>query len=83
MIAGRRDRERRAQGDVARLEYAFKLIPPVEHRLFTPVVKFTSLTLVHHAGKNSLLDVVNPAQIASQPTARLRIGFLILRRTTK
>jgi hypothetical protein len=33
--------------------------------------------------KNNLFDVVNPAQIASQPTARLRVGFLILRRTTR
>jgi hypothetical protein len=32
---------------------------------------------------DSLLDVVNPAQIASEPTARLRIGFLILRRTKR
>jgi hypothetical protein len=38
---------------------------------------------VYHAEKIVSLEVVNPAQIASQPTARLRVGFLILRRTTR
>jgi len=38
---------------------------------------------VTHPRKNNLFDVVNPTQIASQPTARLRVGFLILRRTTR
>jgi hypothetical protein len=41
------------------------------------------LTLVSHAGETVLLDVVNPAQIASQPKARLRFGFLILGRTIR
>jgi hypothetical protein len=52
-------------------------------RLFTPVVEFTALTLVYHAGKTVFLMWSIPAQIASKPTARLRVGFLILRRTKK
>jgi hypothetical protein len=38
---------------------------------------------VPHPRKNNLPDMVNPAQIASQPTARLRVEFLILRRITR